>query len=466
MDGLRDWNISRQLWWGHRIPVWYCDNGHEFASREDPSVCRECGSASLEQDPDVLDTWFSSQLWPFSTLGWPDDTEDLRTFYPTSVLVTGYEILYLWVARMVMSGMYLAGDTPFRHTMIHGLIRDDRGRKMSKSLGNVIDPLDTIETYGADALRFALLRLATGGQDIPLSVDAIEAGRNFANKLWNVGRLVLRAGGSPQRPPGERPLIERWILSRHERCRAEVDAALEEYRFADAAIALQRFLWSELADWGLEMEKQRLADQEEASEAANLLAWVLERTLRLLHPIMPFVTEELWQQLGAGESIVIAEWPEPYEADADEDLDRDLDAFRTTVTEVRSLSPSIRAGNAYRFRPGARAEGILRVLAHDFQTLTGFSIHLPSSESEEIEVRPPEGGATDEAPQAELDRLAKRVKELRVRQTQYESKLANPGFTQKAPPEAIEKARDNAAKARDEADRLSAQLERLTPSSG
>ncbi|MGH2676932.1 MAG: valine--tRNA ligase, partial [Actinomycetota bacterium] len=205
LDNLRDWNISRQLWWGHRVPVWYCPDGHEFASVEDPKTCRECGSEDVEQDPDVLDTWFSSQLWPFSTLGWPEETEDLAFFYPTSVLVTGYEILYLWVARMIMSGMYLKGDVPFRHVVIHGLVRDERNRKMSKSLGNVIDPLDVIDRYGADALRFALARMAgPEQQNIPFGMRDAEAGRNFANKAWNAARLVLgarRATGAPVLPP-------------------------------------------------------------------------------------------------------------------------------------------------------------------------------------------------------------------------------------------------------------------------
>jgi valyl-tRNA synthetase len=220
LDNLRDWNISRQLWWGHRIPVWYCPDGHEFAAIEDPETCRFCGRTDIEQDPDVLDTWFSSQLWPFSTLGWPDDTEDLRYFYPTSVLVTGYEILYLWVARMIMSGMYLVDDVPFGEVVIHGLVRDRSGRKMSKSLGNVIDPLDMIRRYGADALRFSLARMASPDQqNLPLAEENIETGKHFANKIWNAARLVLGAvEAEVSALPSEDRLTttDRWLLSRHE----------------------------------------------------------------------------------------------------------------------------------------------------------------------------------------------------------------------------------------------------------
>ena len=445
LDNLRDWNISRQLWWGHRIPVWYCDNGHEVAAREDPASCPECGSETLEQDPDVLDTWFSSQLWPFSTLGWPDETEDLATFYPTSVLVTGYEILYLWVARMVMSGLDLTGDVPFRHAMIHGLIRDERGRKMSKSLGNVIDPLDSVERYGADALRFALLRQGTGGQDIPLSMEAIETGRNFANKIWNAGRFVLghHGTGAPERPEGPRTLVERWILSRHERCRDEVDRAIEEYRFADAAVALQRFLWAELADWGLEMQKSRLADQEQASDAANLLAWVLERTLRLLHPIMPFVTEEIWQRFHAGESIVIAAWPEAHEDDVDADLESHVEFFQEVVTRARELAASIRAGNVYEREATEPQRATLRALAGEFQKLTRLELDVP----DQGPLRVTGSASSVETSAAQRDRLRTvlegRLAETQAKLAREEAKLANPDFVSKAKPEAVEKAKAN-----------------------
>ena len=280
------------------------------------------------------------QLWPFSTLGWPDETPELEAFYPNAVLVTGYEILYLWVARMIMSGMSLAGDIPYRDVVIHGLVRDAHGRKMSKSLGNVIDPVEIFDLYGADALRFSLARLATGGQqDIPLSVDSIQGGRNFANKIWNAARLVLEAlpGGEPQLPPDERLTApQRWLLARHQRCVAEVNASLDRYEFAAAAQAMYRFFWSEYCDWGLEMEKERLRSEDAAvaEDAANVLAWILERTLRLLHPVMPFVTEEIWQRFGIGETIVRAAWPEAEEHAGHETLGSDAEAAWPFVEEL------------------------------------------------------------------------------------------------------------------------------------
>ena len=312
-----------------------------------------CGSATLEQDPDVLDTWFSSQLWPYSTLGWPDDTEDLRFFYPNTALVTGYEILYLWVARMIMSGISLTGDIPFRNAVIHGLVRDGHGRKMSKSLGNVIDPMEMVDRFGADAVRFSLVRSASGGQqDIPLSVESIEGARNFANKIWNAARLVFRAypGGEPQLPPAERLTVsDRWLISRLEACRADVDAALDAYQFSEAAQEVFRFLWSEFCDWGLEMQKGRLdAEGADRQDAANVLAWVLERTLRLLHPVMPFVTEEIWQRFGIGPSISIAAWPEQRPDDRDADAEAAFALVQDIVSAVRQfrsrhgISPSVK----------------------------------------------------------------------------------------------------------------------------
>jgi valyl-tRNA synthetase len=355
LDGLRDWNISRQLWWGHRIPVWYCPDGHQVAAVEDPDACPECGSRDIEQDPDVLDTWFSSQLWPFSTLGWPERTEDLEFFYPTAVLVTGYDILYLWVARMIMSGLFLVEDVPFRNTVIHGLVRDPLGRKMSKSLGTVIDPLEAIERSGADALRFGLTWQATEAQNIPFGEEHLDAGRRFANKIWNAARLVLMA-----RPPADEAsnddgaialppeagwtLADRWLLSRHEACLDRVDEALDTYRFADAAQVLHRFFWSELCDWGLEAAKPRLYEGSEGERgtAYSILAWVLERSLRMLHPIMPFVTEEVWQRFAGGgpESIMVAPWPEPHPEHRDEEAERRFGFAEELISAVRRFRKS------------------------------------------------------------------------------------------------------------------------------
>jgi valyl-tRNA synthetase len=480
LDNLRDWNISRQLWWGHRIPAWYCPDGHVTVATEDPTACGECGREELTQDADVLDTWFSSQLWPYSTLGWPEDTPELGFFYPNEVLVTGYEILYLWVARMIMSGLFLVGDVPFRHAVIHGLVRDGHGRKMSKSAGNVIDPIEMIDRYGADALRFSLARSATGGQqDIPLSENAIEAGRNFANKIWNASRLVLRGfeGGEPQLPPAERrTTAERWLLSRHQACLAEVDAALDDYRFADAAQALQRFTWSELCDWGLELEKGRLdGTEQERADAAGLLAWVLERTLRLLHPTMPFVTEEVWQRFGIGESIAVSAWPEPHPEQADEAAESSLAVVQEVVTAVRQfraqhhvppsqpLAVTVGVPDAdqavlreLRERVG-RMAGIpeMTVVPGDSPKADGALRTVVSGGFVEI----PLAGAIDL--EAERARLSKRLGELDGDIERSGTKLANEGFRAKAAPEVVAAELDKHTRLSAERDQVFAQLGEL-----
>jgi valyl-tRNA synthetase len=480
LDNLRDWNISRQLWWGHRIPVWYCPNGHELASIEDPDACRECGSTGIEQDPDVLDTWFSSQLWPFSTLGWPEDTPDLRFFHPTSVLVTGYEILYLWVARMIMSGLHFTGEVPFRHAMIHGLVRDEHNRKMSKSLGNVIDPLEFIERYGADALRFSLARLAgPDQQNLPLAERDVDAARHFANKLWNAARLVLgqHGGGVPALPPEEdRAPVERWLLSRHEVCRAEVDRAIEEYRFDEAARALHRFLWSEYCDWGLEMEKPRLYErsEHEARAAASVLAWVLERTLRLLHPLMPFVTEELWQRLGAGASIVVSQWPDPHPEHRDQEAERELAVAMDVVSSLRAfrsghaVPPSTELG--VRVRADQESGRVLQALSEEIRRLARLESLEVSAEPVDaagharlvvggLEVLVPLAGVLDR--ETECARLRKRLGDLASTAERSERKLANEGFLSKAPPDVVEGERRKVEAFKEERATLETQLAEL-----
>ncbi len=318
LENVRDWCISRQIWWGHRIPVWTCADGHVFAAREDPDRCPECGSTALEQDPDVLDTWFSSWLWPFSTLGWPDETEDLATFYPTNTLVTASEILFFWVARMVMAGYFCTGECPFRDVVINGTVRDAQGRRMSKSLGNGIDPREVIDEYGADALRFTLVAAAPTGTDIHLAPEDFRIGRNFANKLWNAARYVLMNVPADFEPVDidvdalEPP--DKWILHRLDATTEAVDRALASFRMNDAAQAIYEFLWHDYCDWYIEWSKPRLAAP--AGDAVRgVLLIALERSLRLLHPFMPFVTEELWRQLPAGlrghESVMIAPWPAP-----------------------------------------------------------------------------------------------------------------------------------------------------------
>jgi valyl-tRNA synthetase len=447
---------------------------------EDPAACAECGKTELTQDEDVLDTWFSSQLWPYSTLGWPDETPELASFYPNEALVTGYEILYLWVARMIMSGLFLVGDVPFRNAVIHGLVRDGQGRKMSKSLGNVIDPIEMIDRYGADALRFSLARSATGGQqDIPLSEDAIEAGRHFANKIWNASRLVLRSfeGGEPELPPAERRTVaERWLLSRHQACLAEVDAALDEYRFADAAQALQRFTWAELCDWGLELEKGRLdGTEQERADAAALLGWVLERTLRLLHPTMPFVTEEIWQRFGVGESITIAVWPEPHPEHRDEGAESSLGLVQEVVTALRQFRAQHHIPNSQALAvtvgvPDAH-QPVLGELAERIGRMTGTSdMTVVPGDAPKVDgalravvsggfVEIPLAGAIDL--EAERARLSKRLGELDRDIERSGTKLANEGFRAKAAPEIVAGEQDKLTRLTAERDQIFAQLGEL-----
>ena len=471
LDNLRDWNISRQLWWGHRIPVWYCQNGHEFASIEDPGACPECGSSELEQDPDVLDTWFSSQLWPFSTLGWPEETEDLRFFYPTTVLVTGYEILYLWVARMIMSGLYLAGDVPFRGVVIHGLVRDAQGRKMSKSLGNVIDPLDMIERYGADALRFALVRMAgPDQQNYPLSQDGIEDGRNFANKIWNAARRVLLdyQGAEPQLPePSTLTVTERWLLSRHQRCVSEVNAAFDTYRFDDAANAIRRFVWSEFADWGLELEKGALqTGGEEGARAASVLAWIMERTLRLLHPVMPFVTEDVWQRLGSGDSIVVAPWPEGHPDHADPEAEALLETVMSLVGQVRTMRALIGGHEGSRLTVDEGYRNLLEPLREPVERLTGDSLAFGSTEEDAdgsrslrlsgLRAAISVPGDFDSEPA--LKQRRKQLSEIEAKLEGSERKLASGPFRERADPAAVQKEKRKAGDLRGRAEDLREQI--------
>ncbi|MBM3150504.1 MAG: class I tRNA ligase family protein, partial [Chloroflexi bacterium] len=300
MENIRDWCISRQLWWGHRIPVWYCQKcGEMIVSVEEPSKCSRCGSSDLVQDPDVLDTWFSSALWPHSTLGWPDDTEDFCYFYPTSVMETGYDILFFWIARMIMMGLEDTEDIPFHTVYLHGLIRDEKGDKMSKMRGNVINPTDAIEKYGTDALRFAITTGTAPGNDVNLGEHRLEAGRNFANKIWNASRFVLQSmdaeaarGRGLKNLSVERPEImeDRWILSRLSQLVISVDKLMEEFQFGEAERQIHDFFWGEFCDWYIEIAKIRLTDSK--SSPLPVLASILETVLRLLHPFMPFITEE------------------------------------------------------------------------------------------------------------------------------------------------------------------------------
>ena len=359
MDNIRDWCISRQLWWGHRIPVWYCDDcGEVIVVLEDPTECGACGSTALTQDDDVLDTWFSSGLWPHSTLGWPDDTEDIDYFYPTSVMETGYDIIFFWVARMMMMGIENMGTPPFHTIYLHGLVLDPEGVKMSKTRGNVLDPLQLIDMYGADALRFALTIGNSPGNDQRLNEQKLESSRNFANKLWNAARFVMgnleHAGDtlngwySPDLPSHRQ---DRWVMSRLNRVAEQVDRFMLNYQFGEAQRAIQDFFWNEYADWYIEMAKIRLrSDGDDGDSPLPYLAYVLERVLRLLHPFMPFVTEEIWQTLkervpadpGAPDALIIAEYPTADAAFYDDEAEDDISLVMETVRSIRNLRAEFR----------------------------------------------------------------------------------------------------------------------------
>ncbi|MGB4208893.1 MAG: valine--tRNA ligase [Thermovirgaceae bacterium] len=349
MENIRDWCISRQLWWGHRIPAWYCDDcGHVTVSEVDPDRCECCGGGNIHQDEDVLDTWFSSALWPFSTLGWPDDTEDLKTFYPTSLLVTGFDILFFWVARMIMMGLKFMGEEPFSETYIHALVRDEQGQKMSKSKGNVIDPLEVIDKYGADSLRMTLASLTVQGRDIFLSPERIESNRLFMNKIWNASKLALAniEWTAAWSLPDDESLRfhDRWIIRRVNEVNDQVKSDLEGYFYGEAAKALYQFVWSELCDWYLEMAKPALRGAEgDRRQAATrtVMALIFDSTIRMLHPFIPFLTEELWDTFGFGEGALIEErgWPDtlPLEEASGPGISDPMEIFQELVRSIRNL---------------------------------------------------------------------------------------------------------------------------------
>ncbi|MGH9672031.1 MAG: valine--tRNA ligase, partial [Bryobacteraceae bacterium] len=357
MHNIRDWCVSRQLWWGHRIPAWHCaDCAAITVSRDTPDRCSACGSANIAQDSDVLDTWFSSQLWPFSTLGWPEDTDDLRTFYPTSLLIVGYEILFLWVARMIMMGLEFMGDVPFRQVHIHGIVRDADKKKMSKTRGNTVDPLDITVKYGTDAVRMALVGAAAPGADVAWTEDRLPAARAFANKIWNAARFVFlrmeSSGVAPWMPEpgsalrleaddGERPLEDRWIFSRLNHCAGAVNRALDQYRYHEAAQTLYHFFWHEFCDWYVELKKLRFRDRSGLNADWRNTLQVFDAALRLLHPVMPFLSEELWHRLGEGlqkpASIGLASYPVEDPALHDAAAEGEMSTLQQIITAARTL---------------------------------------------------------------------------------------------------------------------------------
>ena len=474
VDNLHDWCISRQLWWGHRIPVWYGpDDEIRCVGPDERPPSAEDG---WHQEEDVLDTWFSSGLWPFSTLGWPDQTADLAKFYPTSVLSTGYDILFFWVARMMMFGLYAMDDVqPFDHVYLHGLIRDAHGKKMSKSRGNVIDRLDWLDRYGADALRFTLARSANPGTDMALAEEWAAGSRNFCTKLWNATRFALTNGATtavPVPPRDELTDADRWILDRTDALVSEVDQLFEDFQFAKLSESLYHFVWDEFCDWYLELAKVQIAEGGARADATRaVLGTTLDIVLRLLHPITPFITETLWTALTGGESVVIADWPKPTGGTADEQAATRIESVRKLVTEIR------RFRSEQGLRPGQRVpaklsgtghaglqahEKAIRSLARLDESDDSFtaSASLDASlATGKIVVKLDLSGAIDVA--AERKRLAKDLAGAEKERTQCESKLANPNFLSRAPEDVVAKIRQRRDAATAEITRLNAQLAAL-----
>ena len=465
LDNIRDWCISRQLWWGHRIPAWYCDDcGETTVSRTDIDVCPKCGSKHLRQDEDVLDTWFSSGLWPFETMGWPEQTPELKQFYPTSTLVTGYDIIFFWVARMVMMGLEFGKDIPFKTVYIHGLVRDEQGRKMSKSLGNGIDPVEVIDQYGADTLRFMLITGNTPGNDMRFINDRVVATRNFANKLWNASRFMLMnlEGFDKSFVPSEEDytLADKWIMSRYAKTAQGVTANLEKFELGEAGRLIYEFIWNEFCDWYIELAKARLYDKENLrprQTAQYVLGYVLEGTLRLLHPFMPFITEEIWQHIPHdGISIMVSQWPGNDEKALSQLINDGDEAAMTAIMEsiktIRALRLEVNAA------PGKKSEVILnftdeslrQVFADNEGYLTVLAAAEPvtmlaaGSDKPEnamagvvngVEIYLPLKGLIDV--DKEVARLNKEMATLEKEVSRLEKKLGNQGFLAKAPAEVV-----------------------------
>ena len=462
MENIHDWCISRQIWWGHRIPVWYCDDcGEMSASRTDLEKCPKCGSTHIHQDEDALDTWFSSALWPFSTMGWPDNTELLKQFYPTSVLVTGYDIIFFWGARMLIMGMEFMKEIPFEKVFIHGLVRDSQGRKMSKSLGNGIDPLEVIEKYGADTLRFMLITGNTPGNDMRFYWERVEGTRNFANKIWNASRFALMnmEGYDKDAELAPYTLADKWILSRLQDTVKDVTGLLERFELGEAGRAIYDFIWSEVCDWYIEIAKPRLYNKEAAAERAtaqHVLATVLVSAMKLLHPYMPFITEEIYQCLPhEAESIMISKWPVADESLIDPEAERGMNAIMDSIKAIRNMRAEVNAN------PGKKipaimlvSEDLREVVAHNdnyIKLLGGIdNLELRPLNGEKpenamaavvtgIEVYLPLAGLIDV--EKETQRLSKELAAMEKDLQRAGGKLNNAGFLAKAPEDVIAKER-------------------------
>ena len=459
MHNIRDWCVSRQLWWGHRIPAWYCDAcGETIVSRTDPAACAKC-AGPLRQDPDVLDTWFSSGLWPFSTLGWPDETDDLKHFYPTTLLITGFDILFFWVARMSMLGVEFMGDVPFRQVYIHGLVRDAEKQKMSKTKGNVIDPLVVTEEYGTDAVRMALLTGAAPGTDIVFTVDRIDSARAFANKIWNAARFLFlnmeRCGVeawmaesvNEYLPDASAPVEDRWIFSRLNECAQQMNRAIDTYRYHEAAQIVWHFIYDDFCDWYIELKKLRFVEGSGLNEDWRNLLAVFESALRLLHPVMPFLTEELWHRLGAEEttSISLAAFPRFDPARYDSEAENEVGVLQAVVTAARgiradlSIDPKLplegRISRAVDFRAVQRLAGV--TLAVGDVPKTGA---VRSTADFDLAIDEPQGQL-----EAQRKRLEKEREQLVKNIANSQRQLSNDVFLSKAPAAILESMRGKLA---------------------
>ncbi len=488
MENIKDWCISRQLWWGHRIPVWYCPDGHMTVAREDPTQCGTCGSKEIHQDEDVLDTWFSSGLWPFSTLGWPDETLDYKYFYPTSYMETGYDILFFWVARMIMSGLEYTGKIPFHTVYLHGLVRDEIGRKMSKTTGNVIDPLTVMDQFGTDALRFTLLVGSTPGNDTNVGLKKVEANRNFANKLWNVGRFVISSvsGVTSQVSGADNwSLADSWIWARLQGLVRDVERQFQNFQYGQAGQQIYDFIWSDFADWYVEVAKEQLKDEATRAQTAATLARVFDISLRLLHPFTPFVTEKMWGHLRTAlresplanlaedwsDALIVAKWPQPRAKENWEE-----DAFNN-FGKIQGIVRNIRNAHAEKnVRPSVKSKPII-VTEEDFDLIRTNSFIISSStgtglpevyrsytiRSEEhiplvsgsANIYIPLAGMADLA--GEKSRLEKELKEAESHIERLE-KLLTSDFASKAPAALVQKERDKLAGYKDTAEKIKAQL--------
>ena len=481
MENVHDWCISRQLWWGHQIPAWYCaDCGHINVSRDDPVKCEQCGSTKLTRDEDVLDTWFSSALWPFSTLGWPDlDSADLKYWYPTTDMVTGYDIIFFWVARMIFSGMEQMKKEPFKTVFIHGLVRDDKGRKMSKSLGNGIDPLEMADTYGADALRFNLITGNSPGNDMRFYVEKCEAMRNFANKIWNASRYVLMnlSVDEPGLPDVSKlELEDKWVLSKLNTLIREVTENMDAYELGVASAKVYDFIWDTYCDWYIELTKARLYDADDESKriAQQVLVYVLDQLLRLLHPFMPFITEEIWQAIPhEGDFLIRAEWPTPNDA-------LDFAAEADALEMVKNAISAIRARRAEMNVPPSRKAALYVVSAHNdyFRQGEGFIRRLAYADQVVLCDADPAGHedmlcvVTADAKlyipldqlidtEKELARIAKEKENCLKQIAMFESKLSNESFVARAPEKVVNDQRDKLAKAKALLEQLEGSEKRL-----